>query len=147
ILEEYFMIATAFMTAKKAEETFNDLVLNYVALSSEFEQPCPPDNNNNNNNNNDNDNDNNIDKDHNTSAAADAEKEEKLGFLMLQWGLTATIDFESEKWRFLGRKSFDLQVAIEIDQATHYKVRMYYKHIPGDEQRPLLDQQQISEQI
>ncbi|ETN99675.1 hypothetical protein RFI_37795 [Reticulomyxa filosa] len=41
-----------------------------AALSSEFEQPCPPDNNNNN------DNDNNIDKDHNTAAAADAEKEE-----------------------------------------------------------------------
>ncbi|ETO11112.1 hypothetical protein RFI_26264, partial [Reticulomyxa filosa] len=86
-------------------------------------------------------------KEPNQKYATIIKKKKELGFLTLQWGLTATVDFESEKWRFLGKKRFDLQAAIEIAQATHYKARMYYKPIPGDEQRPPLDHQQILEQI
>jgi len=60
-------------------------------------------------------------------AAKQKNQTDTLGFISTQWGVMAVIDFESEKFRFMGNFRFEFKGVLELISGRFYNARLYFK--------------------
>lgn len=61
--------------------------------------------------------------------AKQKDENDTLGFISLIWAVMATIDFESEGYRWMGSLRFDAKAALEIMACKSYACRLYFKPV------------------
>lgn len=55
-----------------------------------------------------------------------------ISFLMLSWGIVADVDFESERFRWMGKTRFTVSAVQRIIDLRHYKGRLLYYPVSAE---------------